>query len=279
MRFIFFGGGDFSVKILEILRENNFIPSLIVTTPDKPKGRKMILTPPPAKLWAEKNNIPIITNYELPRSAPNYDLFIIAAFGKIIPQEILSIPKYGTLNVHPSLLPKFRGPSPIQSFILSGEEKTGVTIILTDEKIDHGPVLEQQELLISKLYYKNLEKKLAELGGKLLVEVIPKFINGEIKPQEQNHSQATFTKKITKQDGLILPTDSPEIIERKIRAFTPWPGAYMFIDGKRLIITEVELENGKLKIKKIKPENKNEISFEDFKRGNPEMASKILFIN
>ena len=140
----------------------------------------------------------------------DYDLFIVASYGKIIPKSVLEIPKFGALNVHPSLLPKFRGPSPIQSFILSGEEKTGVTIMLMDEEVDHGKIIAQREFEARntkseirnksqiqnlKLNSKELEEKLAELGGQMLVDAIPKWINGEIKPQEQDHSQATFTEK------------------------------------------------------------------------------------
>lgn len=180
IKFVFFGTGDFAVKILDILYQNNFAPSLIVTATDKPKGRKMILTPSPVKIWAEKKNIKTITDYSLLSTL--YSLFIVADYGKIIPKKILNIPKYGFLNVHPSLLPKFRGPSPIQSFILSGaptqgrgkKEETGTTIILLDEEMDHGPIVAQQNLdtkcplghLVSKWTYKELEEKLAELGGR-----------------------------------------------------------------------------------------------------------------
>ena len=266
--FIFFGGGDFSVKVAEILFQNDFIPKFIVTTPDKPRGRKLILTPPPLKFWAQKNNIKIyqpekleIRNLKLEIGGEDINFNVVAAYGKILSKEIISIP---TINVHPSLLPKFRGPSPIQSFILSGEKETGVTIMLTDEEVDHGPVLAVSRLTPhdSRLYYKELEEKLAELGGKLLTETIPKFINNEIKPILQDHSRATFTKKITKKDGLInLDIESPEIIERKIRAFTPWPSAYCFVNGKRIIITKAEIIAGKLKILRVKPEGKKEMNF------------------
>ncbi len=274
MKFVFFGTTEFSVKVLEILHQNNFIPELIITTPDKPKGRGLKLQHNPVKIWAEKNNIKVIQpekleirNLKLEIGKKNINFNIIAAYGKILPKEIINTP---TLNVHPSLLPKLRGPSPIQSFILSGEEKTGVTIMLTDEQIDHGAILAQRELEVSNLYYKDLEEKLAELGGNLLIETIPKFINGEIKPQEQNHAEATFTKKITKQDGEInLEKDAPEIIERKVRALTPWPGAYTIIDNKRLLILEAKIKDGQLKIIKVKPESKNEMIFEDYLRGNP----------
>ncbi len=235
----------------------------------------MQIQPTPVKLWAQKNNIKTITDYSL--LSTFYTLFIVADYGKIIPKEILDIPKHGSLNIHPSLLPKFRGPSPIQSFILSGEKETGVTIILMDEKMDHGPIIAISNLKsqISNLYYKELEEKLAELGGELLIKTIPDWIEDKIKPQEQNHSQATYTKKIAKEDGLINAGDSLEIIEKKVRAFTLWPGAYFFANNKRIIITEAEIENNKLVIKKIKPEGKNEMRFLDFLRGNPELETQI----
>ena len=304
LKFAFFGTSELSVKILEKLIEGSYIPSLVVTTPDKPKGRKMVLTPPPIKVFAQKNNLKIIQpeklNSELFQKtdlpgltsqslratmqdgfSSGYDLFIVASYGKIIPKSILDIPKFGTLNVHPSLLPKFRGPSPIQSFILSGEEGTGVTIMLMDEKVDHGAILAQQNLEVrlpsglgsrtSKwMNAKELEEKLAELGGEMLVDTIPKWINGEIKAKEQDHNEATFTKKITKEDGFVeLEKDSPETIYRKFLAFQPWPGIYYFTQKNarkiRIIITDMELsESGELKIKKVKPEGKNEISYEEF---------------
>jgi len=285
LKFVFFGTSELSVKVLDILIKNGYTPGLIITPPDKPKGRKMILTPPPVKVFAQKHNLKIIQpeklNLDIQCPSEDFDLFIVASYGKIIPKSILDIPKLGTLNVHPSLLPKFRGPSPIQSFILSGEEKTGVTIMLMDEQVDHGSILAQQNLeaklpsslgsLASKwLNAKQLEEKLAELGGQMLVDVIPKWISGNIKPQEQDHDQATFTKKINKEDGLFdLGKDSPEIIYRKFLAFQPWPGIYYFTEknGKkiRVIITNMEMsESGQLKIKKVKPEGKNEMEYEKF---------------
>src|SRR3989338_8882184 len=145
--FAFFGTSEFAVKILGRLIESGYVPSLVITTPDKPKGRKMIMTPPPIKVFAQSHNLKIaqpasLLTYNLQPTI--YNLFIVASYGKIIPKSILDIPKFGTLNVHPSLLPKFRAPSPIQAFILSGEKKTGVTIMLMDDKIDHGQILAQK---------------------------------------------------------------------------------------------------------------------------------------
>ena len=195
INFAFLGTSEFAVKILDILIKNGYVPNLVVATPDKPKGRKMIMTPSPVKVFAQKNNLKIIQPEKLSdldiECPSGLDLFIVASYGKIIPKSVLEIPKFGALNVHPSLLPKLRGPSPIQSFILSGEEKTGVTIMLMDEEVDHGQILSQKEfealnpkseirnksqiqnLENSKLNAKQLEEKLAEWGGQMLVDVIP----------------------------------------------------------------------------------------------------------
>jgi len=275
LNFAFFGTSEFAVKILEKLIENGYIPSLVITVPDKSKGRKMILTPTPIKVLAQKQNLkttqPEKLNSDIQCPSGNFDLFIVADYGKIIPKSVLNLPKYGTINVHPSLLPKFRGPSPIQSFILSREKETGVTIMLMDEQVDHGQILTQQQCQCFALTLPKMEERLAELGGEMLVEVIPKWINGEIKAQEQNHELATFTKKIAKEDGLVnLEKDNPEIIYRKFLAFQPWPGVYYFIkkDEKdmRVIITDAELKDGKLEIKRIKPEGKNEMDFDIFSK-------------
>ena len=284
LNFAFFGTSELSVTVLDILIKNGYVPDLVITVPDKPQGRKMIMTPPPVKVFAQSHDLKIaqpdsLLTYNL--QPTTYNLFVVASYGKIIPKSILDIPKFGTLNVHPSLLPKFRGPSPIQSFILSGEEKTGVTIMLMDEQVDHGPILAQHNLeaklpsalgsLASKLLNsKQLEEKLAELGGQMLVDTIPKWINGEIKAKEQDHSQATFTKKINKEDGLVdLEKDNPEIIYRKFLAFQPWPGIYCFAQKNnqkfRVIITDMEMsESVQVKIKKVKAESKNEMEYEKF---------------
>ncbi len=281
IKIAFFGTPKVAVRALEELKNAGILPDLVVTAPDKPRGRKMMTAPPPAKVWALENGVRVEQPEKLSDIAGKlksggYDLFAVAAYGKIIPKEILEIPKHGTLNVHPSLLPRLRGASPIQSAILRGE-KTGVTIMLMDEQMDHGPILAQRVLENTKhgaqtpnIYYEELEEKLAGMGGKLLAEVIPKWIAGEITPEEQEHAKATYCGKITKEDGLIKPDDSPETVVRKVRAFTPWPGAYFFAGGKRIIVTEAETENGALAIKRVKPEGKKEMPLADFLRGDKE---------
>jgi len=280
LKIIFIGTPQFGAIILEELIRNNYQPVLVITNPDKPAGRKQILTPPPVKLTAQKYKISIeqperIKNYELGIRNLKPDLIICAAYGKMIPKEILEIPCYGCLNVHPSLLPKYRGPSPIQAAILNGDKETGVTIMLMDEKMDHGPILNQRELEFSILNFQfsKLHDKLADLGAKLLLETIPDWINGKIKPQAQDEKKATYTKIIKKEDGKIDWKKPAQEIERQIRAFNPWPGAFTFIQKKgkkiRIKICQAELskDNNKLIIKKLQPEGKKPMSFEEFKKG------------
>ena len=219
LNIIFIGTPKFGSIVLEGLIKNDYEHVLVITAPDKPVGRKQILTPPPVKISAQKYNIlvfqpEILTNSLDAKRTPrrvalqitNYkpDLIICAAYGQIIPKEILEIPKFGCLNIHPSLLPKYRGPSPIQTAILNGDEETGATIILMDEKLDHGKIISSSKYQVaSNIYYKELEKELAKLSIKLLIETIPKWVNGEIKPKPQDESKATYTKIIKKEDGKI----------------------------------------------------------------------------
>lgn len=280
----FFGSPQFAVDVLNSLKENGIIPDLIITQSDKPAGRKLKLTPPEAKIWAEENNIPVFQPETLKKDGDEiqtiidkgpWDIFIIVGYGKIISSAVLDIPKYGTLNVHPSLLPKLRGTSPIQSAILN-EDETGVTIMLVDKKMDHGPILAQEKTPIENWPPKTseLEKITAEVGGRMLADVIPRWVAGKIEPREQDHSAATFVKKITKQDGLIKLDDDPEKNFRKIQAFDIWPRTYFFTERNgpnkraskeiRVVITAAELTDGKLIIKKVIPEGKKEMDYEVF---------------
>ena len=279
--FAFFGTDNFSVGVLNELKKASFRPAVIVTSPDKPKGRGLKLAPSAVKLWAIKNKVVFLQpikldyNFTYKLQATSYKLFIVASYGKIIPREILNIPKHGALNVHPSLLPKYRGASPIQAQILNDEKKVGVTIMLMDEKMDHGPILASREFSIFNFQFSNdiptakeLSEKLAEEGGKLLAETVPKWLAGEIKPIPQDENQTTFCPKITKEDGLIDLKDPPRQNFLKIQAFAGWPDAYFFAErnGKktRVKITQATLVDSQLKIESVIPEGKKEISFAQF---------------
>lgn len=279
----FFGTSESAVTVLEELKKAKLMPNLVITAPDKPKGRHLVPTPPQVKIWAKKNRVNFVQPdmlddalLELLREN-NFDLFVVVSYGKILTKEFLDIPKHGTLNVHPSLLPKLRGPSPIVSAILNDEKKTGVTIILLDEGVDSGPIIAQASIEPDPsaggwpLRASELGKILWAEGAKLLVETIPKWISGKIKPEAQDEKKATYTKKIKKEDGLIELDNDPYQNLLKIRAFNEWPNAYFFADRHRkkirVKITDADLEDGKLKIKKVIPEGKKEMNYEDFLRG------------
>lgn len=279
LRFAYFGTPLFATIILDELEKEGYLPVVVVTAPDKPKGRKLVITPSEVKVWAEARNIPTLTpatlrDEEFIKELASYDsnLFIVAAYGKIIPKKILDMPQYGVLNVHPSLLPKFRGPSPIESVILSSEEQTGVTIMKLDEDLDHGPIVTQELHTTPEWPPKGsaLTSALAHEGGALLARTIPKWIV-EQKAEEQDHTQATFTKKITKEDGRIDLSGDPLSNYKKIQAFDEWPGAYFFTgrNGRdiRVRITHATYEDNKLNILRVVPEGKKEMSYEDFLRG------------
>jgi methionyl-tRNA formyltransferase len=280
--FIFFGTPNFAVGVLDELEKRGFLPSLVVTALDKPRGRKLVITPPEAKVWAEKRGIPVFQPEKLNTpeviaklKETGVELFIVVAYGKLIPKSILAMPKYGMVNVHPSLLPKLRGASPLASSILT-ENKTGVTILLVDEEMDHGAIIAEEEIIsweddINKLPKESiLENLLAKEGGRMLAESIPKYISREIIPKPQDHKQATFTKKIAKEDGLLNLNDPAEKNLRKIRAFNIWPRSYFFHEsGIRVIVTDAEIREEKLIIKKVLPEGGKEIAYEEFLRRYP----------
>lgn len=287
INFVFFGTDKFSVDVLNQLKIADILPDLIVTTPDSIQGRGMKLTPCAVRIWAEENNIKNIQPERLSGDFAaqlksyknesgenlNWDVFVVVSYGKIIPQEILNIPAHGVLNVHPSLLPRHRGPSPIETAILNDELKTGVTIMLIDEKVDHGPIVAQEVVEFTEWPNKKVvSEKLAEVGGKILAKILPLYISGEISPVAQNHDEATFTKKIQKADAEIFLADSSDISERqnflKIMAYTPDPGAFFFTEknGKkiRVKITDAKYQNNSLEILRIIPEGKKEQYFKGF---------------
>lgn len=285
--FIFFGSDNFSVIILEELKKENLLPKTIVTVPDKPAGRKMQMKEPETKSWAKDHNIECLQPEKLDDdfakklAEEKWDFFVVASYGEIISKKIIEIPKHGTLNVHPSLLPLYRGASPIESAILGDQKETGVTIMLMDDKMDHGPILNQELVTFEKWLLKiEVEEKLAEIGGQLLAKTIEPWVNNEIEIQEQDHKLATFTKKIEKSDGEISLTDDPYKNFLKITALNPWPGTFFFINHQtkngdkkiRVKITEANFDESKsdgekLIIKKVIPEGKSEMTFESFKQG------------
>lgn len=280
LKFAFWGSSDFSVFCLEKLKALNCLPQLIITTPDQPKDRGLKLEANPVKTWAIQNQIDFLapakldSDFTLKLSTFNLQLFLVASYGKIIPKAVIDLPKYQTLNIHPSLLPKYRGPAPLQGQILNNEKEVGVSIMLIDEQVDHGPVITQEKVSIPvwPVKYTELEKILAETGAELFTKVLPDWVAGKIIPKEQDHTQATFTKKVEKADGEIdLITGDPYKNFLKIQAFNLWPQTYFFKekDGRkiRVIVKDAEFKSGTLIIKRVLPEGKKEMNYEDFLRG------------
>ena len=281
---VFFGTPEFSTIVLDELAAAGYTPALIITAPDAPVGRGHVLTPSPAKVWAEAADVPALTPTSL-RTDPElgalhntkWDLFIVASYGKILPADILALPKYGTLNVHPSLLPKFRGASPVRSAILEDARETGVTIMRMDEELDHGAIVSQARIELEVADWPPratmFEALLAHAGGQLLAETIAPWVAGEITPEAQDHDKATFSRKIMKEDGHIDLADDPYQNLLKIRAYDGWPGTYFFAErgGKqvRVKILDAEIaEDGSLRILRVTPEGKREMDYADFLRGS-----------
>ena len=284
IRFVFFGGEPLGVPILEQLSQASLVPDLIVCNPDRPSGRGKQLMPPPVKVWALKHNIPIwqpehfhdMTKVRAQLAA--YDLFIVVAYNHILPSWLIELPKHTTLNVHPSLLPKYRGPSPIRSAILADDPEVGVSIIKLDEYMDHGPLIAQEPLSLTTTAWpvdgRILDQELATLSGKLLANTIPAWVAGDITPQPQEHSHATYTKKFTKADGELtldpfaLPTgDSAYKLLLKVRALTGFPGTFFMYGGKRVKVTAATIENDTFVIERVIPEGKSEQLFSEYLRG------------
>lgn len=280
MKIAFFGTPEIAEIVLNELKSANILPDLIITNPDAPVGRKQILTPPPVKVWATANNIEVIQPKTLKDSNlvpeltnSDWDLFLVVAYGKILPPWLLALPKHGTLNVHPSLLPKLRGASPIRSAILNDEHVTGVTIMLMDNELDHGPILSQMVTQISTdkwpILGNDLDLVMAHQGGAMLADLIPKYLAGEIIPTPQDHTQATFCTKISKAmselniDPYNLPSgDEAYQMLLKIHAFSGWPETFFIHENRRYKIKQAKLdENGELNILRVVPEGKTETDF------------------
>ena len=271
MKLIFFGTSDFSKPVFEALKKGSYSPIL----------------------WNLENSFD-----DFKKMKP--DICVVAAYGKIILKEYLEIPKHGFLNIHPSFLPKYRGPSPIQTAILNGDKETGVSIILMDEKIDHGKIIAGQKLRISEHdNYQTLEHKLAKLGAELLVKILPNWINSKIEPKEQNHKEATFTKKISWLNGKIDWDKSADEISRQIKALNLEPGTWTNWQNKVLKILEAELveskitgESGKvisveneiivkcgqdaLLLKKVQLEGRKPTNISDFLNGHKNFVGSML---
>lgn len=301
------GTPEFSAKIFEGLIADGYNIVGVITEPDKPFGRKKEITPPPVKLTADKLGIPVFQP-EKKDAIPeillktNPDLAVVAAYGKIITKESLEVPRYGCINFHGSIVPKLRGASPIQTAILQGMKKTGVTIMKMDEGMDTGPVLSQVEIEIDEgETTSSLREKMLGSGLPLLLDTIGKYVDGTIEPKSQE-GEASYTSIIKKEDGHIDFNKTAIEEERKLRAFDEWPGVYAFWGDKRIKILGVEVafdtkssdykngqvfldenknlclkfEDGHWIIKSLQLEGKKEMSSKDFLNGNRDIIGNIL---
>ncbi len=301
MRVVFWGTPDFAVESLKAILKSKHQVIAVVTQPDKPKGRGKKFTPPPVKVVAEEHGIPVLQPEKVKENKELYedlkklnpDIFVVVAYGKILPKEIIELPKYKTINVHASLLPEYRGAAPIQRAIMDGKEKTGVCIMEITERLDAGDIYKCVEIPISEEDdIISVHNKLAKAGADLLIKVLDQIEKGEIKKRPQDDSKATYAKPIKKEEGRIDWNRSAREIFNQIRALKVWPKAFTNFRDKQIKIIEAEVldENskgipgevvqiikgkgfvvqtgkGKILIKKIQFPNSKPISGDDAVRG------------
>jgi methionyl-tRNA formyltransferase len=309
VRTVFMGTPQFAVIILEALLRSSCQVLAVYTQPDKPAGRRRPVVFPPVKKLALERQIPVIQpetfkSSEVMEKLASFqpELIIVAAFGSILPQKVLSLTRFACINVHPSLLPRHRGPSPVANTILCGDEFTGVTIMLMDAGMDTGPILAQEKVGISFTDTTgSLSSKLADVSARLLLETLPKWLEGELRPQDQDESQAIYSKLITSKDAELDWHLSAVELWRMVRAYNPWPSCYTWCQGKRLkihsaipfsdvregemgevITTEkppgvgVVTGHGILGLCQVQVEGRREMAVEDFVRGKRDFIGCVL---
>lgn len=278
LNFIFFGTPIVASRTLQILKEKEYIPKLIITSPDKPSGRGLEMHETPVAIWAKENDVeclkPEKLTAEFIESLEKTDLNIVVAYGKIIPEILINKPELGTINIHYSLLPKYRGASPLEACLLNGDEETGVSIQQMEYKLDSGPILREEKIEIGiNDTKKELRDTLIDLGANVLSDILPKIQNKEITPKKQDENMATFCKKINKEDGEIDINGDARENWNKYRAYQDWPGTFFFVyrnDKKiRVKIKHASYLNNIFIINRVVPEGKKEIDYKDFIKQNP----------
>jgi methionyl-tRNA formyltransferase len=300
---VFMGSPEFSLPSLRALAAACNVVG-VVTQPDRPAGRGKQLTPPPVKMLAQELGIPVIQPRRLraPEALAQLrswapEMIVVAAFGQILRPEVLDLPSHGCINVHASLLPRWRGASPIQAAILHGDQQTGVTIMHMDTGLDTGPILSQRAIPIADDDTAGtLSEKLADFGAKLLIETLPKYLAGELNPQPQPDESVTTASMLTKADGQLDLAQSAEALARKVRAFNPWPGAFIIWKGQALKIHRahaapgnrpagrrtvhaglpaIAADDGLLVLDEVQPAGKKPMSGAEFLRGTRDWENKI----
>lgn len=302
-RIVFMGTPDFAVPALHRLIEQHTVIG-VVTQPDRPAGRNRQLQPSPVKLAALAAGIPVQQPERIRRPEAiaalktwDADVYIVAAFGQILPQTVLDIPPHGSVNIHASLLPRWRGAAPIQAVIRAGDAETGITIMRMDAGLDTGPILSQRGFpLAADETGATLHDKLSTLGGDLLIETLPGYLDGTIRPQAQQDALFTLAPRIDKEEGRIDWTQSALSIERTVRAFTPWPGTFTTWAGRSIKILAGEIiarrgipglvnEHGRgfaigtgdglYAPARVQMEGRAAVSGEEFRRGYPDVIGAV----
>lgn len=268
-KFIYFGTPKVARDTLAVLIERGFLPTLVITSPDAPQGRGLVLTPSPTKTFALAHNIPVLTPEKLDVgtiteiSAQHCDYAICVAYGKIFPEELIASFPLGVLNVHYSLLPKYRGATPLEAALLAGEKETGVTIQKMVKELDAGDIIAQKatEIEVAETA-KELRPRLITLGAKLLADTLPAYLAGDIMSSMQDASLASRSRKLKKEDGLLILDAPAEENWNKYRAYADSIGTYFFENEKRMKITKASFTNGRFVIERVIPEGKREMDYE-----------------
>tara|TARA_B110000014_G_C20100668_1_gene577717 strand:- start:362 stop:1276 length:915 start_codon:yes stop_codon:yes gene_type:complete len=302
------GTSSYSVEVCKSIINSGFHVVGVCTKPDSKIGRGKDLTPHPLKDFALKNDVTVLTPIDLTScdvlrdfSELKPNLIVLVGYGLLVPSQILKLPEYGCLNIHPSLLPRYRGPSPVSSAIINGDDFTGVSVMLMDEGLDTGPVLQQKRVIIDESETANeLTYKLFKIGGDMLVDLIPLWTDGSINLTKQDETQASNTSKIVKQDGRIKWDEDAQSISRKVRAYSPWPGTFSTWRGKNFKLLDAKISDpvskkrhgklsgsvteglyvstgkGILEIKSLQMEGKQPTSAKEFIIGYPDFEKDIL---
>ncbi len=305
MKLVYMGTPNFAVPPLRALMAAGHEIAAVVTRADKPAGRGRGISPPPVKLAALEMGRSVYQPARIrqPEAVEKLrvlgpDIIVVAAYGQILPKEILSLPKYGCVNIHASLLPAYRGAAPINWAIINGEKQTGVTIMQMDEGMDTGPILMQEALAIEpEDTAGSLAERLSALGARLIVEALGLIQSGGIAPTQQDHSKATFAPLLKKEDGLIDWGRSADEIHNRARGLSPWPGAYTYLDGRMIKILETEPAQGQampghivqadkdlivgagsglIRILRLQPEAKRPMTALEFLRGHRNISGKFF---
>ncbi|MBI2409732.1 methionyl-tRNA formyltransferase [Candidatus Kaiserbacteria bacterium] len=274
LKFAYFGTPKVARDTLAMLSERGYVPEVVITAPDAPRGRGLVLTPSETRTFAEERGLPVLTPEKLDAGAIEEigrfgcDFAICVAYGKIFPEELIAAFPRGVLNVHYSLLPKYRGATPLEAALLAGDTETGVTVQKMVKELDAGDILAQEAVTIGPAETaKELRPRLIALGARLLADILPKYLADVVTAVPQDHARATRARKLQKEDGLLSLGDAAETNWNKYRAFVDSIGTYFFTpDGNRVKIVTASFKNGEFVIERVIPEGKREMSYADFVR-------------